>query len=290
MEMMDQAARSKILARMRKPRLRIERALIVTEAHKSTEGEFPILRKAKVFRALANKMPISIEEWQLVVGSPSSEPFAVSPHPEAGWRSIVDGLDDFADRAGDKYIVTEEDKSVLRELLPWWEGKCIQDVAMQLLPENVRNAYEAGVNDTGYLTSGSGNFSADYPKVLQKGFLQIRREIEILAAKLDLSNPADLDRWIYYNATLICCDAAMEYASRYASLAREMAQKEARPDRAQVLLQIAEIASTFPSTRPGISARLFKHSGLSTSCYILRPLAEPVLWPADLIIIYIPIS
>lgn len=243
---MDQNLRSEILAKVRMPKLCIERALIVTQAHKDTEGEPALIRKAKVFRELAQKMPISIDDWQLIVGNFSSEPFAVSPNPEAGWRAIVDNLDLFATRDGDKYIVTEEDKKTLREVLPWWEGKSIQDVTMKILPEDVRNIYEAGVNDTGYLTSGSGNFSASYPKIIEKGFAQIKREIEEKLAALDLTRPQDIDKMIYYKATLICCDAAVDYARRYSQLAREMAEKETRPERKKELLEIADICQHIP--------------------------------------------
>ncbi|MGA2462997.1 MAG: formate C-acetyltransferase/glycerol dehydratase family glycyl radical enzyme [Thermodesulfobacteriota bacterium] len=244
---MDQKLRSKILASLRMPRLRIEKALIVTQAHKDTEGEPMIIRRAKVFRELAKKMPISIDDWQLIVGNFSSEPFAVSPHPEAGWRDIVAGLDEFGTRDGDKCIVTEEDKSTLRKVLPWWEGKSIQDVAMKILPEDVRGIYEAGVSDTGYFTQGSGSFSADYPKIIQKGFVQIKGEIQAKLDELDLTVPGDIDKWVFYRATLICCDGAMEYAARYAKLAREMAQKERRPQRENELLQIAEICERVPN-------------------------------------------
>lgn len=233
--------RSEILSRIRSPKLRIERALIVTKAHKEHEGEPTIIKRANVFRALANEMPVSIDDWQLIVGNYSAEPFAISPNPESCWRPILENLDSFATRDGDKYIVSEEDKKTLREVLPWWEGKSIQDVTNKILPDEVRAIYEAGVCDSGYLTSGSGNFSANYSKIIEKGMVAIKNEIEQKLAALDLSNYENIDKSLFYKAALICCDGAMEFVERYAAHARALSQKETSFERKEELLCIAKV-------------------------------------------------
>jgi len=250
---MEEGLRKGILQSLRMPKLCIERALIVTEAHKQTEGEPMIIRRAKVFHELANRMPIAIEDWQLIVGSFSAEPFAVSPHPEACWREILTGLDGFSTREGDKYQVSEEDKQTLREVLPWWQGKSIQDVALAMLPSEARDAYEAGLTDTGYLTQGSGNFAPDYEKVLSRGFLSIIEEVEGKILGLELADPQDYDKWLYYKASLICCDAAIDYAKRHAELARKQADEETRDERRKELLLIAQNCEMVP----GYPARSF---------------------------------
>lgn len=238
--------RKKILDNLRMPRLRIERALIVTEAYKKSEGEPMILRRAKVLHEIANKLPISIEDWQLIVGNFSSEPFAVSPHPEACWEAILEGLDEFSTREGDKYFVSEEDKQTLREVLPWWKGKSIEDTVLTMIPPEVKDAYEAGLIDTGYFTEGSGNFSADYKKLLSKGLSGIMVEIERKILELDLANPDDYDKLLFYKAALICCDAEIDYAKRYAELARKLAEKETREKRKSELLLIAQNCERVP--------------------------------------------
>ena len=238
--------RTRILSSLRMPRLRVERALIVTQAHKDTEGEPMIIRRAKTFHELANKMPIFIEDWQLIVGNFSAEPFAVSPCPEACWETVLAELDKFSTREGDKYWVTEEDKQILRETLPWWKGKSIQDVALASLSAEVKEIYEAGVNDTGYFAQGSGNFSADYNKVLSKGFSGNIEEITKRMTELNIADPQDYDKWLYYKATLICCDAAIDYAKRYAELARKKAEEEVREVRKKELLLIAQNCERVP--------------------------------------------
>lgn len=243
---MDILLRNEILRRIRKPKLRIEKAVITTEAYKKTEGEPMIIRRAKVLYELANKIPIAIEDWQLLVGTPSAEPFTVSPHPEASWRWVLTELDALSTREGDKYEVTENDKEILRSTLPYWKGKSFEDVILNMLPEDVHNAYHAGLIDSGYISQGSGNFSPDYQKVINKGFSGIKDEIEEKMAQLDLANPMDYERWLFYKAALLCCNAVIKFAGRYAALAKEMAKKEVRGNRRNELLLIAQNCDRVP--------------------------------------------
>ncbi|MFC1931720.1 glycyl radical protein [Chloroflexota bacterium] len=242
----EESLRKRILDSLRIARLRIERALIVTQSHKETEGEPMIIRRAKAFHDLANKMPISIEDWQLIVGNFSAEPFALNPSPEVCWRTIIAGLDGFATREGDKYLVTEEDKKILREILPWWDGKSIEDMGLAMLPLEAKEAFEARLTDTGFFTSGNGSFVTDYKKVLSRGLASIMKEIEGKISELDLADPQDYDKWLYYQATLICCDAAIDYARRYAELAREQAEDETRAENKERLLLIAQNCERVP--------------------------------------------
>lgn len=243
---MEEGLRKRILQSIRMPKLRIERALIVTQVHKETEGEPMVIRRAKIFHELANKMPRTIEDWQLVVGNVSSEPFALSPCPEACWKAVLEGLDEFSTREGDKYLVSEEDKQTLREVLPWWQGKSIEDVGFAMLPFEVRDAHEARLIDTGNFTLGIGNFTADFGKALSRGFSSIMTEIKGKILELDLTDPQSHDKWLYYEAALICCDAAIDYAKGYAELARKQAEGETREERKRELLLIAQNCERVP--------------------------------------------
>jgi len=68
-------------------------------------------------------------------------------------------------------------------------------------------------------------------KVLLKGLKGIREEVEWYMAQLDQSymHFGLQEKRDFYKAVLITLDAAIDYAKRYADLAREMATKEANP-------------------------------------------------------------
>ncbi len=237
---MKEMNRKEFFQKLSSPRLCIDRAKIVTRAEKEHETESAQIRRAHVFRALCNEMPAVIEDWQLIVGNFSSEPFAVSPIPDGCWRSIMEEMDTFGTREGDKYLLSEEDGKELREILPWWNGRSIQDKVMNSVPQEVKDLLDAGVMSSGYITCGSGNFPPDYTRILNRGLLDIKNEIEERRSKLDLTNPEDLPKKEYYDAALICCDGAMEFAMRYARKAKEMAEEEKDEERKQELLQISK--------------------------------------------------
>lgn len=244
---MREDLRNSILEKMMTPKVSIDRALIVTESHKATEGEPMMTRRAKAFRDLAKKMPVKIEDWQLVVGNYSSEPFSLNLNPELCWDVILDNMDDFATREGDKYRITDEDKAILREALPWWEGKSIREKILSLLPENIKDAYEGGLIASGYLEQGSGNFSADYSRVISKGLLSIMEEIRGKLSKLRASDPEDERKRLYYEAILICSEAAIEFAQRYAELAENMARETTDKTRKRELEKIASNCRRVPA-------------------------------------------
>lgn len=244
---MNPDLRDQVYQKIQMPRLRIERALIVTESYRNTEGEPAILRRAKALRDVLHKIPIAIQDWQLIVGSPSAEPFTVSPNPEASWRWVLTELDHLSTREGDKFFVSENDKELLKDTLQWWNGKSWEDVILNLLPPQVAAAFETGLLDSGYLSSGVGNFTLDYHKVLSRGFLSIIDEIKEKMEALKLSEQFGIDKWLYYNAALICCEAMIDHAQRYAELAKTMAEKESRKDRKRELEIIARNCETVPA-------------------------------------------
>ncbi|WP_295361574.1 pyruvate formate lyase family protein [uncultured Pseudoramibacter sp.] len=239
----DRLDRETFFKKLGNTKLCIDRAVILTEAMKAHENEPMCIRRAHGFYALATQMPVVIEDWQLVVGNFSAEPFAINPLPDMCWRTIIDELDDFGTREGDKYIISDEDKKTLREILPWWDGKSVQDVVMNNLPKEAKDVIDAGVVSSGYITTGSGNFPPDYSRILDRGMLAIKEDIQARKNALDLSIPKNLDKRDYYEAALICCDGAMAFAQRYADKAAEMAETENDPIRKKELEKIAKTCS-----------------------------------------------
>ena len=51
------------------PYVESERAVLVTESYKETEGLSPIMRRAKAAEKIFNNLPITIHEDELIVGA-----------------------------------------------------------------------------------------------------------------------------------------------------------------------------------------------------------------------------
>lgn len=239
--------RTEILLKLRMPEVCSDRCRIITKSYKETEGEPMIIRRAKAFRKILSEMPITIQDWQLVVGNFASEPFKTSVYPEytAGW--ILEEMDDLATRGGDKFKVSKAVKQVLKENIPYWKGKTVEEMINNMIPESVKNAEKASLIASSLKSAGIGQILPHYTKVLEKGFNGIIEDIKGMQATLDATAVDYFERSQFYNACLICCDAVLNHARRFSELAHRLAENETNEQRRGDLLKIAEICAKVPA-------------------------------------------
>ena len=242
------------------PKLCSERARLYTESWRETEGQPIVIRRAKALEKILGGMSIFIRPGELIVGNQASDVRAAPVFPEFYMQFITEELAGkpyrFEKRPGDPFWVSEADEQILRELADWWKGKAMTDYKRKLLPEETYKAcynVEAIEIYTWGEGGGSGHFIADYPKVLNKGMYGIIKEAEGRIRRLKLWEPEALEQKEFLEAVIIALRAAINFAKRYAVLAREMADKEADPKRQAELMQIAEHCEWVP----GNPARTF---------------------------------
>lgn len=236
------------LKKLSKPKLTAERACIITKAYKETEGEPMVIRRAKALRKILSEMSIYIQPWDLIVGNLGPEPVSIPVYPEGAVDFVLDQLDTFSTREGDKLEVAEYVKKELRESLPWWEGKTLKEYALSITPEDVKEANDAGLfTYENMLTGGVGHFVPSYEKILYWGIEDIEKVINSRMKCLNLEHPEDLQKKVFYEACLIVCDGVKTYAKRYASRARKLAEECNDNQRKNELLQIAGICEHIPA-------------------------------------------
>ena len=97
-----------------------------------------------------------------------------------------------------------------------------------------------------YFYNGIGHVCVDYPKVLKFGYRGIIAEATAALAALDVSDPEYTDRHNFLEAVIESCKAVIDYARRYARLAKEMAMKEGNSERKAELELIAKNCSRVP--------------------------------------------
>ena len=102
------------------PSICIERAKIVTDSYKRTEGLPFVLRRAYALKDLLEKMTIFIDDYELIVGNHGSSARAALIFPEFGTFSKEE-LDLMPLRKVDTLQISEEDKStLLNDIYPYW--------------------------------------------------------------------------------------------------------------------------------------------------------------------------
>ena len=213
---------SKLQYRMehRTPTICPERAEIITESYKKTEGEPIVIRRAKAFADILSKMTIYIEPDSIIVGNQASANFAAPIFPEYSFNWVIEELDKFEHRSGDMFYITEDTKDRLRALQPYWHGITHQDEVLRNLPEvNFKAEEQCVLHRGGISMSGDGHIIPNYEFVLKNGYGGFAN-----IARCKLENPEiTQDQRDFYEAAIIANEAALIYIKRFSALCIEQA-------------------------------------------------------------------
>lgn len=233
------------------PAICVERAQIFTRSYQELEQYPAILKRAMALSAVLREMTIYIAEGELIVGNQASTPRAAPLFPEYAYEFILKEMDEFEKRESDRYVISEEHKALLREILPWWEGKTLRDRAFAIQSEQVLKDKKVGVLGwDGNVSSGEGHIIPDYDMVVALGFAGLLERVNGLIAGLDLTEPADLEKLTFYRASKAILEGCVDYIRRYADLAGEMARACADPARQKELYGIAETCESLTEYPP----------------------------------------
>ena len=230
------------------PEIESARGILVTESYKQTEDLPIILRRSAAFAHILRNLPIVIRDNELIVGSATVAPRGCQVFPEYSYEWLEAEFDTVATRAADPFYISEKTKEDLRKAYPYWKGKTNSDLAKaNMAPE----AYEAfvthGIFTPGnYFYNGIGHVNVNYKKVLEKGYRGIMAEAQAALDKLCVADPEYIRRSNFLNAVIESCEAVVEYARRYAKLAKELALKEGNPERKAELEKIARNCARVP--------------------------------------------
>ncbi|WP_026888526.1 glycyl radical protein [Clostridium beijerinckii] len=229
------------------PFVESERAVLVTESYKETEGLSPILRRAKAVEKIFNNLPITIREDELVVGAITKNPRSTEICPEFSYDWVAKEFDTMGARVADPFQIPKETAAELSEAFKYWEGKTTSALADSYMSQEAKDCMANGVFTVGnYFYGGVGHICVDYGKILRKGFKGIIAEVIEAMSKMDKKDPDYIKKQQFYNAVVISYSAAINFAHRYAQKARDMAAVELNPTRKAELLQIAANCERVP--------------------------------------------
>ncbi len=229
------------------PEIESDRAVLITESYKETEGLPIVKRRALAFEHILENIPITIRDNELIVGSATKAPRSCQVFPEYSYEWLESEFDTVEFREADPFHISEENKETLRKVYPYWKGKTNSELALSYMAPETVTAIEHNMFTPGnYFYNGIGHVTVDYPKVMRIGYKGLIKEAQ---EALDKCNVYDADyakRHEFLESVIISCTAAINYARRYANLAYEMAQECTDPVRKQELLVIANNCANVP--------------------------------------------
>ena len=209
----------------RMPEIEADRAVLITESYKNTEGLPIITRRAMAFKHILENLPITVRDNELIVGSATKAPRGCQVFPEYSFEWLEAEFDTVAERVADPFYISESTKETLHEVYKYWGGKTTRELADAYMSPEAKAAFEHGVFTPGnYYYNGIGHVTVDYGKILAVGYNGIIAEAKEAMAKLSQGDADYAKRKHFLDAVIMSCEAVIKYANRYADLASAMSK------------------------------------------------------------------
>ena len=230
------------------PTLDAERTKILTDYYKSSPNEVPIIRRATALYEILTKMTIRVEEDELIVGNVGKYFRGCCLWPEYGglrWlaQELETGEYDKRDSKSAYMTLLPEDREYLCSVADYWQENGVGAKLRAALPDEADALTSTGVLQINRGTLNAqphGHFNANYRKAVEKGFGAIRSEAcEKLSELRGKVFGKDTEKYFFYRAVVISCDAIISFSKRYAAECRRVAS-DASSERKAELLRMAD--------------------------------------------------
>jgi formate C-acetyltransferase len=195
------------------------------------------------------KMSIHIADGELIVGNATGKQRGGTLTPEVNWEWYLKEIEEISTREWDRFApLSEDEKSRMKEFLPYWKGKSLYEKWCAVVPESaLKGQFKTFLPVSSPVSNMHlAHTCPGYEKVLDLGLAGILRQVEQQITSLDLAEIKDFARSQFYQAVNTTLDAAMVFAKRYAELARKMAEKESDATRKKELKRIAATCRHVP--------------------------------------------
>jgi formate C-acetyltransferase len=229
-----------------------ERAELITEFYRSSrafEVSVPV-RRALSFKYLLEKKHICINPGELIVGERGPAPKATPTYPEVSLHSIKD-LEILNSRKKVSFKVDEKSFNTYRDdIIPYWHGKSNRDKIMDALPQEWKDAYDAGVF-TEFQEQRAPGHTVAGAKIFNKGLSDLITDIDNQIKNLDFVNDMRAyDKREELKAMRISAEAMIMYANRHADELFKLAAFEEDNIRKDELVNMASVCRNVPEKRP----------------------------------------
>lgn len=232
------------------PIICVERARLVTEFYKKPSMDPVPIRKAKMFKYILDNMTVYIKDPELIVGNHASMFRGIPVFPEMGTEWILRELDTFRTRETDPLNISDENIVELRSILGIWSGSSFNEIANSVITDEVKEAERCGLLSVGVRTTTTGHNIPDYDKLLAVGLNGLLKELDEKIANAVIIDVDDYRKYTNWQAMKITCQSVIDFANRYADLAKKKAAEEGDPKRKAEMEKISRICQNVPANQP----------------------------------------
>lgn len=234
------------------PRISGERARLITEYYKQPEiAGLPIpIQRGKALLYLMQHKSLHIGDDELIVGERGPAPKAVPTYPEVCVHSLQD-LDILDSRPKVSYKVDLTTRLLYQnEIISFWSDRSIRDRMFRALPDEWKEAYNAGVF-TEFMEQRAPGHTVAGEKVFRKGMLDLIQDIDDAVSSLDFHNDFEaLAKSEELQGMRHACKAIMVFAERHAEALEQLVLKETDAHRRDELLEMSAICRKVPANAP----------------------------------------
>lgn len=233
------------------PAITAERLVLATEAHKKFAGDAIPIFRAKIVKYVMEHMTTLIMEDELIIGTPTNVYKGANLFPEyTSSKWLIADIDEFPVRKTDPYRISPEDRETILETLKYWDGKAIEDLAPQILPDYIENARQKDLISVGCRNGVSGETMPNHKKFLEVGLTGYMEECRRKIEETKGGTKEKQEKIDFWQACIILCEGLIAYARRLADEAELQAAGCSDPKRKQELAQIAANCRIVPEHPP----------------------------------------
>jgi len=240
-------------------RVCLERARLITESYKETEGEPMVTRRAKALKKILENMTIYIQDRERLVGNMARDRNSLPLYPELYWRWLEKSLD-----SEYQHLLDDEGKRELKEINQYWKKLSVHGMERSLVPPELKPF--TGYTPVTVFTYTWDMVLPDYEKILNVGLKGIIEEaqnkLKEIISDPDMHAKEYIEQRRFLEAAIMSMEATINFSKRYAALAREKAATATDPEDKRRLETLAEICDWVPEN----PARTF-HEAMQ--CFLL---------------------
>lgn len=235
-----------------------ERAIITTESCKKNEHVLPLIKRPMVIYDVCANMTVRVEDFEIIVGNRAKNFCGSGVNPEwegegwipgmienGVWTLQDDGLYHNPEGEEIKLSISREDFEGLVSIRDYWQDRTITTTANAWQPEGYDELCRLGVSANApgapLMMMTAGHLTPGFEKIINVGYGAIRKEAQDFmdTYKNNLMGE-NMNKYMFYKAATIVCDAAIIMIKRYSEACLEKANACEDKTRQAELLKMAD--------------------------------------------------